>query len=617
MVFENSEIQKKIRIMIFSLAAVVCIYTIFRLSGCGVQEDAPEGNNGVCGDLELGDVRKTACPGGATFKVEACTENGLDVIADCNAQLPNCGKTTFAEVKSLLDAKCVKCHAGYGSYAKAKEEIGEMIQRIGLSGNDPRRMPKPPAPELSNDQKDLLKRWQVDGAIEACPGGDTQAHVPFSEIERAMRDRVEGLPENDRLTSRFLILSHKVNQNVPRETIQSGISAVAKALNSLSRKNQRLVRVEAFGPGQSIIHFDLDDFRLVREDWEAISSQDPFRLESFTKTGEVLKFLTQTKRPWMHFDNFIDVTHRKSALYYYLLAVPPSLEGLAIQQGVDYAGDLKDFSALLVGTNHSPISLQKNRLISRHESLNGYFYVSYDPVALGGVRERNLFEAPLLAEARGSGKTNFNFAASEVIYSLPNGMQAYALYANQARAVQPPAQKTVLQQVAPLNIVADNESPISPEIRNANSCVRCHDRGVIPAVDEIRDHVIRNASEFERLDVDIVRALYKPNNVVADIFRKDAEFFVNALAQIGVTSSPDPMSQATDRLLLNWDLAQTAAFFFLTVEEFVEGLNGSARGKAQIGQLLTGGTVTYDQVLQVLPILIEDLRLFQDPIEGI
>ena len=621
MSFDKSLFERRIKIMVAALFVAIALYVVGRFSGCGVGPDVPEDSpvpEGACGSLELGDTRKTACPGGQDFKIEACTETGIEVLQDCDLQnpIPDCGKTLFSEVKPLIDAKCVSCHPGYINYPTVKGAVNGIVQRINLQGANPQRMPKPPNPELTPDQKDLIKRWQSDGALDVCPGGIRQTHIPFKAIETAMRDKAQSLSEVDRLNGRFLVLSHRVNQRATEEEIVKAISGADKTINSIAPRAQRLTKMERFGPEGSILYLDLNDYRLNRQDWEVIIAADQFQLESFTDDGLLLKFLTQTKRPWMHFDNFIDLTHRNSELYYRLLGVPATLDELARLQGVDFVDDLKNFEALLVGTNHSPISLQKNRMIGRWESGAGYFWVTFDPIALGGVRERNLFEAPLLADAGGSGRTNFDFAASEVIYSLPNGLQAYALYANVVRSSLPPQRTTVRENFAPINIVTDTESPLSPEIRNANSCVRCHSSGLIPAIDEIRDHVTQNASQFERGDVDIVRALYKPNPLVTQVFEEDRREFAVALSQLGVDPSVDPMSQATDRLLLNWNAIQAAAFFFLTIEEFAECLNGSAALKAEIGQLLTGGTVTYDQILTSKNTIVRDCRLFQNPVGG-
>lgn len=609
------KLQRGVKVLSLLVLGSFTLFVSTRLTRCGSQKppgvDQPQvvvtPTPKACGDLKPGQTKSTLCPDGKTNKIEACTEAGLVTAIDCVVPPTGseCNKTTFAEVKPIITAKCVACHAGYDAYPTAKAKGADFVTRVNLPGSSSQRMPKIPSPELPQNEKDLFKKWQLDGFLEKCdstPPDKKAAFINFDNIETAILDELNKLSEEDRLNSRFLVLSHKVDQGSLPPDMEIFFSSVSKTVNSLNDLGKRLTKPLRIGPEASVVRIDLEDYELQRKDWDKIIANDPLKIESFTNKGKVIKFLTQNVRPWMHFDNFIDVTQRNSALYYDLLGVPPTFEGLVKKLGVNYAADFLNFKAMLIGTNHSPISLQKNRLISRHDSLDGYFWFTYDPIALGGVKQRNLFEFPLLKET--GSKQVFDFAAGEAIYSLPNGLQAYALFNN----------KGVRQDAAPLNVVTDVDSPISPEIRNASSCHRCHNGGLIPAVDEIRSHVVKNASQFKVQDVELVKVLYRDAVENTSTFKKDNEGFLKALTDAGIQPGVDPMNYATDRLLLNWDLNQTASFLFLTKEEFVELLNQSAEGRAQVGQLLSGGSITYDQFVTILPKLIADLRLFQEPL---
>jgi hypothetical protein len=577
----------------------LCLYLLSRTPGCGTLQPPPRPEQIVsCGELKVGDTKQTPCGDGSN-KIEACTEQGLVVAISCKPK-GGCGKVTFAEALPLLQEKCASCHDGYKSYAGAKKSLDEMIRRINLPANSPQHMPKGQG-DLLLEEKSILTDWKKDGGLENCDKRAEIKRFNFNEIEAAIAVELNSLNEEDRLNSRFLVLTHKVNQNGP-SNLDLYRGGARKAVNSLNAKGKRLTQGKAFGPENSIIRIDLEDYELSRQDWEKITKADPLKVESFTNTGALIKFLTQDNRPWMHFDNFIDTVFRNSSLYYDLLGVPPTFLQLTQKLEVKFQADFINFKAMLIGTNKSPISLQKNRLISRHDSLDGYFWTTYDPLSLNGVRERNLFEFPLLRET--GGRAVFKFDAGEVIYSLPNGLQAYALFNAQG----------VRQDAAPVNIVTDTESPVSPEIRNANSCHRCHVAGIIPATDEIRDHVIRNASQFNLQDVELVKVLYRTNDVNASVIKKDQDTYVKALRELDITG--EPISASTDVFLLSWDLNQTASFLFLTPEEFVVLLNQSATARAQVGQLLSGGTITYDQFVTILPVLIQDLRLFQEPLGG-
>lgn len=609
------QFEKKARPVMLVIAASGLTYSVMRFTSCGIEappqpvENKPTPIAQVsCGNLEVGQTRATACPDGSGNRIEACTEQGLVIAVDCERPRGNeCGKTTFAEVKPILTQKCVSCHPGYDGFATASAKGSAFVSRILLPVGSTQRMPKSPAPPLSDEQKDLFKKWQLDGFLETCPrqNANRGAFINFDQIETAIIDKLNALNEEDRLNSRFLVLSHKINENVPESDFDIFSQGANKVVNSVAAKARRLNKLEAFGPNNSIMRIDLDSFELQRADWDRVIAADPLKIESFTNKGRVIKFLTQNLRPWMHFDNFINVSQNNAAVYYALTGVASTFNQFVKDLGVNYAGDFLNFRAMLIGTNFSPISIQKNRLISRHDSVDNYLWFTYDSIALQGVRQRNLFEFPLLKET-GSVTGVFEFFAGEAIFTLPNQMQGYALF--DARGNR--------QNAAPLDLVTDVNSPVTPEIRNALSCHRCHSAGLIPANDEVRDHVLRNASQFNANDVQLVRTLYRVNSVNAAQFEKDNSRFARALQEIGVDPGLDPINYAADRFLLNWDLAQTAAFLFLEKDEFAQLLNESAVGRAQVGQLLSGGHITNEQFTIVLPQLIRDLRLFQDPLGG-
>src|SRR5690606_32370867 len=140
-------------------------------------------------------------------------------------------------------------------------------------------------------------------------------------------------------------------------------------------------------------------------------------------TGRTLQLLTATKKPWIHARNLVEIVTLESELYYDFVNIPPKFNELLKKLGVDYAGDLRNRDAALLGSNKSPLTNQKNRLVSRHEDATGKgFWVSYD-IAPGGD---NLFENPLLRET-GSQRV-FRFDATEVIWFNPNGLMGFALY---------------------------------------------------------------------------------------------------------------------------------------------------------------------------------------------
>ena len=77
----------------------------------------------------------------------------------------------------------------------------------------------------------------------------------------------------------------------------------------------------------------------------------------------------------------------------------------------------------------------------------------------------------------------------------------------------------------------------------------------------------------------------------------------------------DPITFANDIYKLDWDIREFAAFLLLTEQELRNCIARSSVGRAQVGQLLTGGTASFNQIVQVLEdALKDDCRLFEEPL---
>lgn len=576
--------------------------------------EEPQVGNCSTGE-EIGTTIKQGCDDGFEGeRVYVCKDKDkpLELSLDtCKPIGEDCDKVVFLEdIKPIVSAKCVSCHFTpdkFDEYKVAVSGINEWIRRINLGSADPRRMPKEPTPELSLEEKKKFERWKEEGLIEnraTCRSEAEEKHSSIDDIESVLVSDLAKIDSQDRPFIRYLVASHRYNLG---EDPPSAKDAVDKALNAVVRRSRDITLTSYVDEKKTIYRVDLRSYELSRTDWLRIEAKDPFDLASNTDKGRVLRLLTATRKPWLHFDNFVDVINFNSEIYYDFLNIPLSFQSLADELGVSYAVDLFNLDATLLGHNDSPITNQKNRLLSRHDSIDGYFWVTYDTKALGGIPQRNLYEFPLLKET--GSKREFDFAAGEVIFSLPNGLQGYALFDDKGRR----------QDVAPLDIVRDVVSPVAPapEIKNAISCHRCHSQGIIPARDEIRAHVLDNASEFDTADVERVKALYKSQTSLNALFNIDNKRFKEAAQKLGLNiAQADPINRERDELRLNWTDEKVAAFLFLKVSDFRQLLDSSDEAKAQVGQLLSGGSISFDQLVQVMPVFIKDFRLFEDPIDG-
>jgi hypothetical protein len=281
---------------------------------------------------------------------------------------------------------------------------------------------------------------------------------------------------------------------------------------------------------------------------------------------------------------------------------------LAQEQAVlktNLAQQFANFEARLIGFNGSSIALNKNRLLMRLSADNNdsSLWQTFDTNSQFSAK-KNVFENPLVQV----GIKKLQFDASETIGFLDNGLMKFGLW-NAAGAVQ---------TEAPVDTVLNNQSPFSPVIKNGLDCMRCHSSGLLNAVDQVRAQVNASASEFDRNDVDLVNALYRNSATNTALFINDNKKYAEALQKIGASTAKDPTNQFLDDYRSDLSLAQAAGFVFMTPTEFCSNLQGSAQGRAQLGQLCTTppGTVTLTQWQATFPIIRNDFRLGLDPLDN-
>ena len=109
------------------------------------------------------------------------------------------------------------------------------------------------------------------------------------------------------------------------------------------------------------------------------------------------------------------------------VGIPERLEVLEHLMGVDLYRDFdqdKIWRAAFSGEK-SGVS-DHNRMVERHDSKYGYYWPSYD--SAGDSDRQNFFKFPLGPEFPGrSNPGAFKHDGGEMIFSLPNRLQAYML----------------------------------------------------------------------------------------------------------------------------------------------------------------------------------------------
>ncbi len=508
---------------------------------------------------------------------------------------------TFDELQPVIATNCTSCHQGFDTLETAGSKIDAYVKRIVIPARDPGHMPAGRG-DLARADIDLFKGWKADGKLAASDcegdtagggGGGQRKFYDFAWLEDQMTAETNRVPASERDNIRFLVAIDALNLG-RTEDLAVAKAAAVKSTNSISTERELYPVIEV-APG--LWRIDIEELGLEAADWTAIEDASQLQFESFTGAGTALKAATQSRLPWMFIQDFNDVALRNGPIYYQLTKAPATLQELKAKLEVDFADDLADFSAALVGFNGSPLSPAANRLMSRHDSEEGFFWATYDTGPIISA-EQDLSRNPLLPEA--GGQANLQFAAGEQLYSLPNGLMAS--YLSDAQGVR--------LNFADPNVVHDfTANPNSPIIRNAISCFRCHSGGLLVAKDQVRASLA--SGQVAAADAQRALALYKPQREIDALFAKDNKRFKSAMDDLGLdVAAPDPISRVSDRFLGDLQFEDVAALAILPEAEFKECLGLSQAGT----QLLNNGNISHDQLMLIIGQIKTDCRLFQEPL---
>jgi hypothetical protein len=261
---------------------------------------------------------------------------------------------------------------------------------------------------------------------------------------------------------------------------------------------------------------------------------------------------------------------------------------------VDVDDNIRTMQAARSGFNGSAIS-RNNRLIERHDSSYGYYWKSYDFAK--NVNQQNLFAHPL---GPGSGNNSFRHDGGELIFSLPNGFQAYMLVNAQGQRIDK----------GPTEIVSDLKRP-DRAVENGLSCMSCHVRGLLPKDDQIRAHVEKNPNAFSKQEIEAVLELYPTHERFQALIDEDVARFRQAIERSKIPSSVnEPIMSLTTLFESELDLPTAAAEANLSPDGFQKLISRSAELARVLGSLQTSnGTVKRDVFVNVYPTLAQVAKL--------
>jgi hypothetical protein len=486
--------------------------------------------------------------------------------------------------RDILNRRCFSCHGANGvarknvfvldrerlvaSQVVVPADRASLLLRLVESG----AMPEGGLP-LSDQEKSMLREWVIAGAPDwddtASP---ERAFIDERKIVTLVEQDLLNQSQRSRQFLRYFSLAHLYNAGVSELELETYRAALSKLINSLSW-HKEITRPAVVDAARTVFRIDLRDYNWTGATWELLLAAYPYALRS--AEGSIVTRVSGVQVPYVRADWFV-ANASVPPLYHDLLALPRSAVDLERQLGVDAARDLAEEKNLArAGLRASGVS-QNNRVLERHVSLYGAYWKSFD--FRNSVDQQNVFQHPL----------GFNPAGSEIIFNLPNGLQAYLVVDGFQRRINE----------APIAIVSDRTSPDDPVIRNGRSCMSCHYDGVRHFRDETRSVIQANLSgSFDR---DKALAIYPPQENLDRLIERDRDRFRSAvaLASGASASAPheEPINALARRFAADLSLAQAAAEAGLEAAEFRDRVRRSAR-LAQLGYtqlLVSGGAIKRD-----------------------
>ncbi|MCA9035404.1 MAG: hypothetical protein KDA91_09745 [Planctomycetaceae bacterium] len=491
-----------------------------------------------------------------------------------------------ATVKQIFRSRCFECHGtdrreadlnvlerdslvGEGRPVYPFDLNDSVLYDYVASDDEDFRMPESPRPALSKSEIESIRKWIEAGAPEfpedvAAPteSATDPALSPYAGVEHVLTsivEFVEATPRDDRRFLRFFSCNHLLTSGVTAKELETNRQALAKAINHLSWQPDIVQPKVVDGETASVFAVDirklgwhLSPFEKnaanVRNGSESYNFFDlvlleyPYGIafensEIFDRLRDIYIQPAGLVRPipFVRIDWFVS-TATQSPLYEDLLQLPHHLSDLEQLIGVDSESNVESYIARRAGMTLSGVS-RNNRVVERHPARNGAYWKSYDFQTSKG--QQNMFADPI----------NFHFAGGEMIWNLPNGLQAYL--------VTDSAGNRLLE--APTSIVTDKFAE-DKVVRNGLACMRCHERGMKKFADNVRPAFEHLPDAFGFSKSEILK-LYAPKDEMAELLSRDEKRFLNAMEMaLGQPQGDEPLVPVSRQFLeAPLSLSQAAA----------------------------------------------------------
>jgi hypothetical protein len=445
----------------------------------------------------------------------------------------------------VLEKHCSRCHQdGMLMHVKAPQKNFGFVLQLDKLAADPNFVVagNPDASKLV--QKILNKEMPADyysgSSLDATPVGPdefaairnwitqlgsaqvascTHPFVTPVQMVHEMAADLSSLDKTQIADTRYITLTHLYNACSTPVEMDVYRKAVVKLLNSLSHSSD-VLRLQTIDKEGTIIRFNLKDVGWTPGNWDQILAVYPYGARPDDPAFDLLTGQTLTPLPYIRGD-FFAFTASRAPLYYELLNLPDTFQALQTQVGVNVDKDIASFQVKRAGFQNSGVS-RNNRMIERHQIATGYFWDSYDFAGDKDDARQNFFEFPL---GPGDGPHAFKHQGGEMIFSLPNGFQAYYLAVADGKRLD----------VGP-NVIVQDLKQRDYSVHEGISCMSCHDQGIKFNKDEVRDHILADRT-FDKGVRDAVVALFPPVDEMTKVLAADRMRFLSAEAAAGIAAT--------------------------------------------------------------------------------
>ena len=455
---------------------------------------------------------------------------------------------------TIFEQHCLDCHGEFGSYSDVltmkhqdliedrsviprQPDASELYLRLLGDTDTGSQMPLGQDP-LDAEEIATIRRWIEAGAAdwEAIPK-PKRRFVTTEAMLKTIYTHVTSLTAFDRSFARYFTLTHLYNAGASDDNLRAYRNALSKLVNSLSW-GAGVIKPTSIDREQTIFYIDLRHYEwdIKSDKWYKIEQAYPYGVQLKSSTYTTLCQETDCDLPFVRADWFI-ATASLPPLYHEILDLPKTDRELEARLEVDVAANIKNAPGIRVwraGFNESGVS-RNNRVVERHESRYGAYWKSYD--FAGNAGQQNIFTHPL----------NFTHDGGEIIFNLPNGLQAYYLSTAIGERLDE----------APINIVS-NAGARDPVVRNGLSCMGCHTEGMKTFEDQVRSVIV----QIPNPPYDKAQALrlYAEKSELDALIREDTERYKRALEVAGgVFGGSEPIQQLVKQFEGPLDAAHAAA----------------------------------------------------------